>query len=199
MSHLRSGFGVFMLFLLSTVCPPQSLWPPFLSPTNTGPGPATLFREKVLREFSRAGVIQAERTVATWGAGRKRERKMKTRIVITVIGAAVLTAIILNLNAAAPLLSPRAKDRQIKASPTPARDRNLANGNRDFPGSPQALDKVAKALPATKDDVSLATLDRNASGCLRGNEAIPKTIVAGGCCATAKTANAAPPACCVKQ
>ncbi len=157
-----------------------------------------LYFAKKLRECRRAGVILAERTVGAWVVNRKRERKMKTRNVITLIGAVGLAAIIFNLNAGAPWLSPRAKDRQIKAPPTLAHNQNLATGDRNFQDSPAALDNGPETLPTTKDDVRLVTSDRNASGCTRATEPIQKTAVAGGCCATAKTAHAAPPTCCAK-
>ena len=129
----------------------------------------------------------------------KKWEKMKTRNIITAIGVAALTAITLNLNAAERLLSPRAKDNQIKTAPAVASGRNLAIENRNFLGSPRALDNVVKALPAAKDDVNLATLGRNAIGSPRGNETFPPVAVAGACCVAAKACCTAKLACWTKH
>lgn len=124
---------------------------------------------------------------------------MKTRNVVSVIGAVALAAVILKLNAAAPVVSPPANDRQTKALPTPASDRNLPAGNRNSIGSSQAADNVAKALPDTEEDRSLAKSGHNVIFCPRGNEAISQMAVAGDNCAAATIALVAPPACCAKQ
>lgn len=121
---------------------------------------------------------------------------MKTRNIITVIGAVAMTAITLNLNAAERLLSPRAKDNEINTAPAIASGRNLATENRNFLGSPRALDNVARTLPATKDGVNLATLGRGAIASPRGAETFAKPAVAGACCVAAKPCCTAKLACC---
>jgi hypothetical protein len=124
---------------------------------------------------------------------------MKTGIIITVIGAVALAATALNLNAAERLLSPRAKDNEIKTAPAAASERNLATENRGFLGSPRALDNVVKTLPAAKDNVNLATQRRGVIASPRGAETFPKTAVAGACCVAAKSCCTAKAVCCVNH
>ena len=124
---------------------------------------------------------------------------MKTRNIITVIGAVALTAITLNVNAAERVLSPRAKGNEIKTAPATAGELNLATENRNFLGSPRALDNVVKTLPATKDNVNLATLSRGVIASPRGAATFPKTAVAGACCVAAKSCCTAKLACCAKH
>jgi hypothetical protein len=47
----------------------------------------------------------------------KKKVNMKTRILLTTVGAAALAAITLNVSAGTGLLSPRAQDNQIKVAP----------------------------------------------------------------------------------
>ena len=110
-----------------------------------------------------------------------------------------MAAITINLSAGEALLSPRAKDNQIKTAPAAASERNLATENRTFLGSPRALDNVVKTLPATRDDVNLAALDRGVIASPRGAETFPKPAVSGACCVAAKACCTAKLACCAKH
>jgi hypothetical protein len=125
--------------------------------------------------------------------------KMKTRNIITAIGVAAMAATAINLSAGEALLSPRARDNQIKSAPAAASEWNLATENRNFLGSPRALDNVVKTLPATRNDVNLATLGRDVIASPRGADTFPKTAVAGACCVAAKSCCTAKLACCSKH
>jgi len=93
---------------------------------------------------------------------------MKIRNVIAIIGAVAVAAVILKLNVAVPSLSAR------------------------------ALDPRVKAMPATRPEVNPAILVPDQSTGPRGDEAIPKSAVAGGCCGAAKMSETPAPACCAK-
>jgi hypothetical protein len=124
---------------------------------------------------------------------------MKTRNIITAIGVAAMAAITINLSAGEALLSPRAKDNQIKTAPAAASERNLATENRNILGSPRALDNVVKTVPATKDSVNLATVGRGVIASPRGVETFPKPTVAGACCVAAKACCTTKLASCAKH
>ena len=67
-----------------------------------------------------------------------RKKNMKIQILLTIIGAAALAAITINVNAGDTLLSPRAKGNEIKVVTSVANDVNLVAANRDTLLSPRA-------------------------------------------------------------
>jgi hypothetical protein len=117
----------------------------------------------------------------------KRRRKlkkqnMKTRILLTILGAAALATITLNVNAGTTLLSPRAQGgrSQVASGIAAAQPANPAQ-----PASPRALDNQTKTVAGVANDVNPATQ------CSRHMTASPKAIQA---CA----ANPANMPCCAK-
>jgi len=73
---------------------------------------------KFLRDFHCAGVLQIQQFGGAMKCRPKLKKNMKTRILLTTIGAAALAAITLNVNAGtATLLSPRDAGNQIKVAP----------------------------------------------------------------------------------
>jgi hypothetical protein len=76
---------------------------------------------------------------------------MKTRILLTTIGAAALAAITLNVNAGTTLLSPRAQGNQIKVAPgiTAAQPAPAAQSV-----SPRALGNQTATVASVANDVN---------------------------------------------
>jgi len=76
---------------------------------------------------------------------------MKTRILLTTIGAAALAAITFNVNAGTTLLSPRDAGNQIKAAPgvTAAQPAQTAQSV-----SPRALGNQSPAVASVANDVN---------------------------------------------
>jgi hypothetical protein len=107
---------------------------------------------------------------------------MKTRILLATIGVAALAAITLNVNAGAPLLSPRAQGSQIKVAPGTAAARPAFTTQAV---SPRALGNQTKTVAGVANDVNPATQ------CSRHMTVSPKAIQA---CA----ANPANMPCCTK-
>jgi hypothetical protein len=132
-----------------------------------------------------AGVSQ----IQPFGGAMKRRQKlkkqnMKTRILLTILGAAALAAITLNVNAGTTLLSPRAQGNQsqIASGIAAAQPANPAQ-----PTSPRALGNQTKTVAGVANDVNPATQ------CSRHMTASPKAIQAcaanptamSGCCKSA--------------
>jgi len=87
---------------------------------------------------------------------QKNERKMKTRILLTTIGAAALTAITFNLNADTGLLSPRAAGNQIKYVASNANDPALVALAQGLAISPRASGNQIATTADTNGDVNPA-------------------------------------------
>jgi hypothetical protein len=112
--------------------------------------------------------------IQPFGDAMKRHQKlkkqnMKTRILLTTIGAAALAAITLNVNAGTTLLSPRAQGDQSKV----ASDIAAAQpANTVQTTSPRALGNQTKTGAGVANDVNPATQ------CSRHMTASPKAIQA---------------------
>ncbi len=110
---------------------------------------------------------------------------MNARNLLILTGAAVLAAITVNLNAGDALLSPRAKDNQIRivsgtTDAQPARNAQL--------GSPRALGNQTKIVKGV-ESVNLTASKCNVVGS-------PKAAMAGSCCGSADSKCAKTFACC---
>jgi hypothetical protein len=81
----------------------------------------------------------------------KKEKNMKTRILLTTIGAAALTAITFNVNAGTTLLSPRDAGNQVKIAPgvTAAQPALVAQTV-----SPRALGNQTATVASVANDVN---------------------------------------------
>ena len=86
---------------------------------------------------------------------------MKTRNLILIVGAAVLTAITFNANAYDPALSPRAAANQIKHISGTNNGVNLAKTTTAVALSPRATDNQIKTVGGTNNDPNVATACRN--------------------------------------
>jgi hypothetical protein len=114
---------------------------------------------------------------------------MKTRILLTTIGAIALTAITFNTNAA--LLSPRALGNQIKAVSGMANDPDLVAVDQGLALAPRATGNAIATTAGTNSRVTPAAV------CVKGMAGTPKTIQAcaehpatmPGCVKTVANAN----------
>jgi hypothetical protein len=82
------------------------------------------------------------------------KQNMKTRNLLMTIGAAVLAAITINVNAGDALLSPRAAGNQTKVAPAAVADRNLATENQGAAVSPRALGNQTTTVAGVANDVN---------------------------------------------
>ena len=106
---------------------------------------------------------------------RRRNKKkvnMKTRILLTTLGAAALAAITLNANASDTLLTPRAAGNQIKHVSGIANDPNLVNTTGIVAVSPRAAG--SQTAPAA----GINTETTPAMACAKNMAGSPKTIQA---------------------
>jgi hypothetical protein len=97
---------------------------------------------------------------------------MKTRILLTTIGAAALAAITLNANASDALLSPRAAGNQIKHVSGIANDPNLVNTTGIVVISPRTQGNQTTTVASVANDVNPAV------ACARNMNGTPRAIQA---------------------
>lgn len=96
---------------------------------------------------------------------------MKTNnIILTAAVAAVAATVNLNAGAAEPLLSPRARDNQIRTVPGVTEDRLERSL---VPGSPRAHDNQIKVVRGVNHDPNLIGRDRNPAVSPRALETFP--------------------------
>jgi hypothetical protein len=110
------------------------------------------------------------------------EQNMKTLIPLTIASLA-LAVMTLNVSAGEALLSPRAKDNQIKTIAGTDNSPNTVTQNRNVIASPRTLDNQIKTVKGTSNDA-------NTLACSHQMVASPKAI---GECASHP---GAPMACC---
>jgi hypothetical protein len=118
---------------------------------------------------------------------------MKTKSILTVIGAVALAAITISLNAGEPLRSPRALDNEIKAAPAAVEKAAVSTENRQFTGSPRALDHQANHVEGTVASANLTARKCAVVGSPR--QAENSTL---SCCKVAKSSCTTAMACCKK-
>ncbi len=118
---------------------------------------------------------------------------MKTKSILTIIGAVTLTAIAISLNASEPLRSPRAQDNEIKIVPATVEKATVGTENRRFTGSPRALDNQANHVKGTVASANLTARKCAVIGSPRHAENSNLS-----CCKFAKSSCAATLACCAK-
>ena len=97
---------------------------------------------------------------------------MKTRILLTIIGAAALAAITLNANASDALLTPRAAGNQLKHVSGIANDPNLVNTTGIVIVSPRAASNQTTTVAGINTEMTPAM------ACARTMAGSPKTIQA---------------------
>jgi len=96
---------------------------------------------------------------------------MKTNnIILTVAVAAVAATANLNARAAEPLLSPRARDNQIRTVPGITEDR-LQRGL--LPGSPRGREQQVRVVSGVNSDPNLVAQNRNVAASPRALEQFP--------------------------
>ncbi|MCW5551467.1 MAG: hypothetical protein KIS67_04795 [Verrucomicrobiae bacterium] len=120
---------------------------------------------------------------------------MKSGIVMKIVGLAALVTRVSNLNAAPNLVSPRAKDSQVKAGSTVAVERNLATESRHLVASPRALDHKSKTVQGTAYSPNLATTKCNVIASPKHLTADAKSATAF-CCKVVATRCSTARACC---
>lgn len=118
---------------------------------------------------------------------------MKTRNVITVIGAAALAAITLSLNAGEPLRSPRALDNENKIVPGNVQTASPVSESHKFTASPRALDHQPNHVQGTGTSANPTARKCAVIGSPR--QAENSTL---SCCKVAKGSSTAALACCAK-
>jgi len=107
----------------------------------------------------------------------KERLKMKANnILLTVAVAAVAAAVNFNARAAEPLLSPRARDNQVRTVPGVTQDR-LERGL--LPGSPRGRDNQIKVVSGVNNGPSLVVRDQNSAVSPRAAETFPWLARAG--------------------
>jgi hypothetical protein len=89
---------------------------------------------------------------------------MNTRILLTTLGVAALTAITFNVSAGDALLSPRAAGNQINAAPAAAADLNLVTDNQSTAVSPRTLGNQTTTVASVANDVNPAIACRGMAG-----------------------------------
>jgi hypothetical protein len=127
-------------------------------------------------------------THTTFGGAMKHRQKlkkqiMKTRILLTTLGAAALAAITLNVNAGETLLAPRAAGNQIKAVPgiTTAQPASAAQSV-----SPRALGSQTLTVASVANDVNPAMECTKMIASPKAIQACAANPAAmSGCCKTA--------------
>lgn len=113
---------------------------------------------------------------------------MKTRILLTTLGAIALTAITFNSSGA--LLSPRAAGNQIKAISGTATDPNLVAVDQGLAASPRAAGNAVATTAGTNSSVNPALACRSMAGTPKSIQACaehPATMP--GCAKTVAAAN----------
>lgn len=118
---------------------------------------------------------------------------MKTKNILTIIGAVALTAVTLSLNAGEPLRSPRALDNEIKKVPVTVEKATVSVESQNLIGSPRALDNRANHVKGTAVSANLTARKCAVIGSPRHAENSNLS-----CCKVAKSACAAGMACCAK-
>ncbi len=118
---------------------------------------------------------------------------MKTKSILTIIGAVTLTAITISLNAGEPLRSPRAQDNETKIPPVTAEMATVNTASHGFAGSPRALDNQGNHVKGTTVSANLTARKCAVLGSPRHTENANLS-----CCKFAKSSCAAPLACCAK-
>ena|SRR5688572_11796185 len=116
---------------------------------------------------------------------------MKTKNILTVIGAVTLTAIAINLNAGEPLRSPRALDNETTIAPAAVETATVGTESHSFTGSPRALDNQANHVNGTVVSGNLTARKCAVIGSPR--QAENSTL---SCCKVAKGSCTAAMACC---
>jgi hypothetical protein len=119
---------------------------------------------------------------------RKYERKMKTRILLTTLGVAALTAITFNTNGA--LLSPRAMGNQINTIAGTAHDANLVAADQGLALPPRATGNEIAPTAGTNGSVNPTLACRSMAGTPKSIQACaehPATMP--GCAKTVAAAN----------
>jgi hypothetical protein len=102
----------------------------------------------------------------------KKKINMKTRILLTTIGAALLAAITINVSAGEAYLTPRAAGNQIKRVAGLANDPNLVNTTGIVAASPRAAGNQTATVAGTNTETTPAM------ACARNMTGSPKTIQA---------------------
>jgi hypothetical protein len=118
---------------------------------------------------------------------------MKTKSILTVIGAVALTAVTISLNAGEPLRSPRAQDNEIKSTTATVEKVTVTTESQNLIGSPRALDNQANHVKGTAVSANLTARKCAVVGSPRHAE---NSYLS--CCKVAKSACAAGMACCAK-
>jgi hypothetical protein len=135
--------------------------------------------------------------IQPFGGAMKRRPKlkkqnMKTRILLTTIGAAALAAITINVSASDALLSPRAAGNQIKAAPAATADGNLVAANQNSTVSPRALGNQTTTVASVANDVNPTVACRNMIASPKAIQACAEHPTAmSGCCKPAVADNTA--------
>jgi hypothetical protein len=132
-----------------------------------------------------------ERCIADTNIRRRNEaspKNKKTRILLTLLSVAALTAITFNTSGA--LLSPRAAGNQIKAISGTATDPNLVAADQGLAASPRATGNEVATSAGTNGSVNPALACRSMAGTPKSIQACaehPATMP--GCVKTVAAAN----------